>query len=183
MCLGTLCNCLHQAPQTARLVVAVLLCCGRLVFLTHSPAASFTPAPPLVAPTPIPPTHPTPPSFQILTALSTVLVLKRRLSRGQWMGIACIVAGLALRALPGGGSAGGTELHAEQWVGAAMIVVSACLYTVLVSVCECTQRAGGGCEEDWVGALGGQGAMVVLLAHTHIRAPSSACTFLHAGDG
>lgn len=130
------------------------------------------------------PTHPpTPPSFQILTALSTVLVLKRRLSRGQWMGIACIVAGLALRALPGGGSAGGTELHAEQWVGAAMIVVSACLYTVLVSVCECTQRAGGGCEEDWVGALGGQGAMVVLLAHTHIRAPSSACTFLHAGDG
>ena len=78
-------------------------------------------------------------SAQVFTALSTRFLLKRRLNRGQWLGIATIVAGLALRALPkdSASAAGAAKasspsaaaLHAEQWRGMVMILVAACLYT------------------------------------------------------
>lgn len=71
---------------------------------------------------------------QVLTALSTVLFLKQRLTRGQWLGISLIVAGLAMRAAPsggGGGSNGGVALSREQWVGVGMILGAACLYTAV----------------------------------------------------
>lgn len=67
---------------------------------------------------------------QVLTALSTRFLLRQRLNRGQWTGIALIVAGLGMRALPAGGQPG-WGLHAEQWAGVAMVLVSACLYTVV----------------------------------------------------
>ncbi|GAB4819412.1 hypothetical protein N2152v2_006458 [Parachlorella kessleri] len=77
-------------------------------------------------------------SAQVLTALSTRFLLKRRLNRGQWLGIETIIAGLALRALPAGGtsvaaakasSPSAAALHADQWRGVVMILVAACLYT------------------------------------------------------
>ncbi len=86
-------------------------------------------------------------SAQILTALSTRFLLKRRLNRGQWTGIGIIVGGLALRALPDRGasasaSAAKVALQAEQWRGVMMILAAACLYTTVRQRLGCVRHLG-----------------------------------------
>ena len=82
---------------------------------------------------------------QVLTATATRFVLGRHLSRGQALGISCVLAGLATRALPPelfgqtstAGAAGvaskaaGSAEEREQLLGAGLIALSAVLYSGL----------------------------------------------------
>jgi drug/metabolite transporter (DMT)-like permease len=75
---------------------------------------------------------------QVLTAALTRWALRRRLTRGQLVGIGCVGLGLAVRALPaaafgGGGAAGaaGVAPSSEQLWGGACVVLAALLYSLL----------------------------------------------------
>ena len=77
---------------------------------------------------------------QALTAALTRFVLGRRLTRAQLGGIACCLAGLAVRSLPpayfgsgaaaAAGSASGV-LQGEHLIGSALVAMAALLYSLL----------------------------------------------------
>jgi drug/metabolite transporter (DMT)-like permease len=71
---------------------------------------------------------------QVLTALSTRFLLGRRLTRGQAAGVACICAGLLVRAAPSGKAGAAAAAAVVQpgfATGVMLVLLAALLYTLL----------------------------------------------------